>query len=184
MNASTSTPFRVFLTVCILLVSTTSVLPQNVYRARYYKTSRAIAELTLKDTVTPEFVAYHFRRFGYKVLDAQINPVEALIHGTVTEDDLIRMTYHPFVNEIAVEQQFFDPETPDSMAVKIKFNQTATDDMIAKFCTLHSGFELELLPRQDKKVVIKTSYYTPESLIASLEALIYVDNVRLLPTFP
>ena len=184
MCAPTSKLFRAFLTLCILVVTTSSVVPQNVSRARYYSVGRAIVELKLDDTVTPEFIAYHFRRFGYQVVDAKINQVEARIHGAISENDLVRMTYHPSVDEIIVDQHFGDPETPDSMAVKIKFMHAATDEMISKFCTLHSGLDIELLPRQDKKIVIKTRYRTAELLVESLEALIYVNEVTLLPTYP
>lgn len=91
------------------MVTTNSVVPQNVSRARYYSVGRAIVELKLDDTVTPEFIAYHFRRFGYQVVDAKINQVEARIHGSISENDLVRMTYHPSVDEIIVDHHFGDP---------------------------------------------------------------------------
>ena len=177
--------FRFFLTGLIVLVSTASAIPQTggYYNTRYSRT-RVNVELKLKDTVSPEFVAYHFKRFRYEVVWANIHQVEAFIQDTVSSQDLSRIANHPAVDKISVEQQFVDAETPDSARIKILFKHSASDELIHKFVAMHRGFNIELRPRMDKTIVIKAPYWATEVLESDLEMLIYVDKATVLTFRP
>lgn len=131
--------------------------------------------------MSPELITHYFRLFRYRVIEANLKQVEAIIQEPVSDDDLLRMAYHPFVDEITIEHPYQEPFADIDPVIKIHFKHTASDEMIHKFLTIHSGYNIQLHPRIKKSVVITTKYWTPELLISGLESLVYVEKATIIP---
>lgn len=171
-----------------MLVVSSSVIPQT-RPPRYHGTGfsykpTATVHLQLTDTVSPELIAHYFRLFRYRVVEANLQQVEAVIKESVSDADLLRMAYHPFVDEITIEHPYQEPFADIDPLIKIHFKHTVSDEMIHKFLTIHSGYNIQLHPRIKKSVVITAKYWAPEDLISNLEALIYVNKATMVPNQP
>ncbi len=188
MNRFATLSFRAAITAAFMLFISGSVIPQtrppSYHGTGFSYKPTATVYLQLTDTVSPELISHYFRLFRYRVIEANLKQVEAVIQEPVSDDDLLRMMYHPFVDEITVEHPYQEPFADLEPVIKIHFKRTASDEMIHKFLTIHSGYNIQLEPRIKKSVIITTKYWTPERLVSDLEALIYVNKATIVPNQP
>lgn len=151
----------------------------NILRSyRNYATGTVI-ELTFKDTVSPEFLQYHFKRFGFNVIDYELKQVEAVIKKRISDKLLLQIAEHPFIDEIGVKETSFStsPET------RIRFNHHVSDEMITAFLRIHSGLNIQLEPRSDKKAILKMQTWRSDLAVQHLEMIIYVEKAKILSPY-
>ena len=141
----------------------------------------------LEDYVSPEFVEYYFYRFGYDIEKVNIHPVQGIITNTISEQDMKRLSAHPFVQDITVQSYdymipFVGPVTLSSLIQtsllpqkKITFHYYVTDEMMEAFLFQNKNLGIELLPRAPKSVTLKPTKF-PSRMMAELDMLIYVKD--------
>lgn len=138
-----------------------------------------VIELKLKDTVSPEFLQYHFKRFGFNVIDYELEQVEAVIKKKMSEKLLLQIAEHPFIDKISV----MESSVSDSVETKIRFNHHVSDEMITAFLRIHSGLHIHLLPRVEKKAILKMQTWRSDLAVQHLEMIIYVEKAKVLSLY-
>jgi hypothetical protein len=153
------------------------------YLAGYSRPVTTVVELELDDTVSPEFIKYHFYRFGYNIIDYKIRQVHGTIHENVSPDKLLLISQHPYVDEIQINSQPVDSSGAARSYTSIKFKHYASDEMINAFVAIHKGLDIELEPRSAKRVVVKSNTWRSDLFIDELKMLIYVESATLISPY-
>ncbi|MFV1884114.1 MAG: hypothetical protein ACMZ7B_06490 [Balneola sp.] len=138
----------------------------------------------LEDYVSPEFVEYYFDRFGYLIETMNIAPVQGITTKPISEQELKRISAHPFVQDIQMERvhfvsPFLGANVYDNQLIqkKITFSYYVTDEMIEAFLFQNQKLDIKLLPRSPKSVLLKPTKI-PTRLMAELDMLIYVKETK------
>lgn len=156
---------------------------QSVNYAGYIRPTSTVVELKLSDTVSPELIDYYFYRFGYNIIEHDIRPVKAIIHRSLSQEKLLQIAQHPYIEEIRLEYALSDSSITQNPTTHIRFKHSATDEMIHGFLAIHSGLNIELLPRAEKRVVVKAGTWRSERFVNELKMLVYVKEATLLSPY-
>ncbi|RNC83097.1 MAG: hypothetical protein ED557_10300 [Balneola sp.] len=170
-----------------------------------YKFAKGKVLVSLADTVSPDFVSYHFSRMGYEIVESDINPVRGYFNKNVTKQELENFSSHPYINKIVVdsrsfnEQAFLEMVKRQNMSAedslrnrrfferfsKIKthwvtFNYFVTEEMAFSFLETIPELEMRLGMTSPRSVIVKTEVGKEEKAMRSLKLINYVENTAFI----
>ncbi|MTI89562.1 MAG: hypothetical protein FH748_16530 [Balneolaceae bacterium] len=80
-----------------------------------YKFTQGVVQLTFQDTVSNRFVKEQLEGLGYNILQMKVNPITAGTKANPPEEMLLKLSKHPYVDQIRETQRGFPEEAFQEM---------------------------------------------------------------------
>lgn len=124
---------KLFFFVLVTLLFSTSIASQNteevVSRVNKgeYKFAQGQILVFLADTVSPDFIERQFHLLGYEILESQIHPVSGILSTTLSDEKIIALSSHPYVDKITSRYSSFSEK---SFLEMVKRQEMSSEDSI------------------------------------------------------
>lgn len=108
---------KIFFSVLIILIFSASIVAQNTKQAvarinnGEYKFAQGQILVFLADTVSPGFIEKQFNLLGYEILESQIHPVSGILSTILSDEQIIALSNHPYVDKVTSRYSSFSEKS-------------------------------------------------------------------------